>query len=39
MVSQVIEFISVLVAVDNEVTEKELLRLGALERILELFFE
>ncbi|KAI3466866.1 hypothetical protein Pfo_023529 [Paulownia fortunei] len=36
---KIIEFISVLVAVSSEVAEKELIRLGAVERILELFFE
>ncbi|XP_042037295.1 serine/threonine-protein phosphatase 6 regulatory subunit 1-like [Salvia splendens] len=36
---KIIEFISVLVAVSNEAAEKELIRLGALERILELFFQ
>ncbi|KAL3833706.1 hypothetical protein ACJIZ3_008442 [Penstemon smallii] len=36
---KVVEFISVLVAVNSEVAEKELIRLGAVKRILELFFE
>ncbi|KAL6561919.1 hypothetical protein OROGR_002926 [Orobanche gracilis] len=36
---KIIEFISVLVAVSSEVAEKELIFLGALKRILELFFE
>ncbi|XP_057763885.1 uncharacterized protein LOC130985117 [Salvia miltiorrhiza] len=36
---KIIEFISVLVTVSNEVAEKELIRLGAVKRILELFFE
>ncbi|CAA0823755.1 SIT4 phosphatase-associated family protein [Striga hermonthica] len=36
---KIIEFISVLVAVSSEVAEKELIRLGAVKRILELFFE
>ncbi|KAL1555753.1 serine/threonine-protein phosphatase 6 regulatory subunit 1-like [Salvia divinorum] len=36
---KIIEFISVLVAVSNEVAEKELIRLGAVKHILELFFE
>ncbi|GFP95963.1 serine/threonine-protein phosphatase 6 regulatory subunit 3 [Phtheirospermum japonicum] len=36
---KIIEFISVLVAVSSEVAEKELVRLGAVKRILELFFE
>ncbi|KAK1351419.1 hypothetical protein POM88_054349 [Heracleum sosnowskyi] len=34
-----IEFISVLVSVSSEAAEKELIRLGAINRILELFFE
>lgn len=36
---QIIEFISVLMTVSSEAAEKELIRLGALRRILELFFE
>ncbi|KAL8511910.1 hypothetical protein ACS0TY_018376 [Phlomoides rotata] len=36
---KIIEFISVLVAVSSEVAEKELIRLGAVKRILDLFFE
>ncbi|KAL6567258.1 hypothetical protein OROGR_000926 [Orobanche gracilis] len=36
---KIIEFISVLVAVSSEVAEKELIFLGALKRIIELFFE
>ncbi|KAL3616840.1 hypothetical protein CASFOL_039234 [Castilleja foliolosa] len=36
---KIIEFISVLVAVSSEVAEKELVRLGAVKCILELFFE
>ncbi|KAG6385242.1 hypothetical protein SASPL_154072 [Salvia splendens] len=36
---KIIEFVSVLVAVSNEAAEKALIRLGALERILELFFQ
>ncbi|PIN07329.1 SAP family cell cycle dependent phosphatase-associated protein [Handroanthus impetiginosus] len=36
---KIIEFISVLVAVSSEVAEKELIRLGAVKHILELFFE
>ncbi|XP_047947954.1 serine/threonine-protein phosphatase 6 regulatory subunit 1-like isoform X2 [Salvia hispanica] len=36
---KIIEFISVLVAVSNEVAEKELIRLGAVKHILKLFFE
>ena len=36
---QIIEFISVLVTVSSEAAEKELIRLGAINRILELFFE
>ncbi|CAA0832289.1 SIT4 phosphatase-associated family protein [Striga hermonthica] len=36
---KIIEFISVLVAVSSEVAEKELIRLGAVKRILGLFFE
>lgn len=39
IISQIIEFISVLVAVSSDVAEKELIRLGAVERILELFFQ
>ena len=36
---QIIEFVSVLVSVSSEAAEKELIRLGAVKRILELFFE
>ncbi|KAK4399415.1 Serine/threonine-protein phosphatase 6 regulatory subunit [Sesamum angolense] len=36
---KIIEFISVLVAVSSEVAEKELIRLGTVKRIFELFFE
>ncbi|KAK1369045.1 Serine/threonine-protein phosphatase 6 regulatory subunit 2 [Heracleum sosnowskyi] len=36
---KIIEFISVLVTVSSEAAEKELIRLGAIYRILELFFE
>ncbi|KAM7530409.1 hypothetical protein LguiB_033819 [Lonicera macranthoides] len=36
---KIIEFISVLVTVNSEAVEKELIRLGAVKRILELFFE
>ncbi|KAK6150137.1 hypothetical protein DH2020_017662 [Rehmannia glutinosa] len=36
---KIIEFISVLVAVSSEVAEKELICLGAVKRIIELFFE
>ncbi|KAL3851523.1 hypothetical protein ACJIZ3_013405 [Penstemon smallii] len=36
---KIIEFISVLVAVSSEVAEKEFMRLGAVKRILELFFQ
>lgn len=36
---KIIEFISVLMTVSSEAAEKELIRLGALRRILELFFE
>ncbi|KAG8385216.1 hypothetical protein BUALT_Bualt03G0019100 [Buddleja alternifolia] len=36
---KIIEFIAVLVAVSSEVVEKELICLGAVKRILELFFE
>ncbi|KAG8365659.1 hypothetical protein BUALT_Bualt18G0129000 [Buddleja alternifolia] len=36
---KIIEFISVLVAVSSEVAEKDLIHLGAVKRILELFFE
>ncbi|KAH6790165.1 SIT4 phosphatase-associated family protein [Perilla frutescens var. frutescens] len=36
---KIIEFISVLVTVSNEVAEKELIQLGAVKQILELFFE
>ncbi|KAL2456504.1 SIT4 phosphatase-associated family protein [Forsythia ovata] len=35
---KIIEFISVLVAASSEVAEKEMIRLGAVKRILELFF-
>ncbi|XP_024963830.1 serine/threonine-protein phosphatase 6 regulatory subunit 3-like [Cynara cardunculus var. scolymus] len=36
---KIIEFISVLMTVSSEAAEKELIRLGALRRIIELFFE
>ncbi|XP_071698242.1 uncharacterized protein [Rutidosis leptorrhynchoides] len=36
---KIIEFISVLMTVNSEAAEKELIRLGALRRIVELFFE
>lgn len=36
---QIIEFISVLVTASSEVAEKKIVRLGAVQRILELFFE
>ncbi|KAL1562567.1 serine/threonine-protein phosphatase 6 regulatory subunit 1-like [Salvia divinorum] len=36
---KIIEFISVLVAVSSEAAEKELIRLDAMERILQLFFQ
>ncbi|KAF5811247.1 putative SIT4 phosphatase-associated protein family [Helianthus annuus] len=36
---KIIEFISVLMTVSSEAAEKELIRLGALIRIIELFFE
>ncbi|KAI7735193.1 hypothetical protein M8C21_030850, partial [Ambrosia artemisiifolia] len=36
---KIVEFISVLMTVSSEAAEKELIRLGALKRILELFFE
>ncbi|XP_051128735.1 uncharacterized protein LOC127249787 isoform X2 [Andrographis paniculata] len=36
---KVIEFISVLVGVSSEIAEKELIRLGAVKHILELFFD
>ncbi|KAK1422811.1 hypothetical protein QVD17_18100 [Tagetes erecta] len=36
---KIIEFISVLMTVSSEAAEKELIRLGALKRIVELFFE
>ncbi|KAL0321397.1 UNVERIFIED_CONTAM: Serine/threonine-protein phosphatase 6 regulatory subunit [Sesamum radiatum] len=36
---KIIEFISVLVAVSSEVAERELIRLGPIKRILELFFQ
>ncbi|CAK9142873.1 unnamed protein product [Ilex paraguariensis] len=36
---KIIEFISVLVTVSSEAAEKELIRLGAIKHILELFFE
>ncbi|CAN4080275.1 unnamed protein product [Withania somnifera] len=36
---KIIEFVSVLVSVSSEAAEKELIRLGAVKRILELFFE
>lgn len=37
--SQVVEFISVLLTVGSEAAEKELIRLGAVQRILDLFFK
>ncbi|KAI3824605.1 hypothetical protein L1987_06069 [Smallanthus sonchifolius] len=36
---KIIEFVSVLMTVSSEAAEKELIRLGGLKRILELFFE
>ncbi|KAL3522823.1 hypothetical protein ACH5RR_015657 [Cinchona calisaya] len=36
---KIIEFISVLVSVSSEAAEKELIRLGAVKRMIELFFE
>lgn len=36
---QIVEFISVLLAVGSEAAEKELICLGAVQRILDLFFE
>ncbi|KAK1324859.1 hypothetical protein QJS10_CPA01g00546 [Acorus calamus] len=36
---KIVEFISVLIAIASEAAEKELIRLGALQRILDLFFE
>ncbi|MBA0690947.1 hypothetical protein Goari_008598, partial [Gossypium aridum] len=36
---QIVEFISVLLTVGSEAAEKELIRLGAVQRILNLFFE
>lgn len=36
---QIIEFISVLLSSGNEAAEKEVIQLGALKRILDLFFE
>ncbi|KAG2684635.1 hypothetical protein I3760_10G084900 [Carya illinoinensis] len=36
---KIVEFISVLVTVGSEAAEKELIRLGAIQRILDLFFE
>ncbi|KAG9145176.1 hypothetical protein Leryth_008964 [Lithospermum erythrorhizon] len=36
---KIVEFISVLVTVSSETAERELIRLGAVSRILELFFE
>lgn len=35
---QIIEFISVLVTASSEVAEKEMIRLGAVKRILEFLF-
>lgn len=36
---QIVEFISVLLGVGTEVAVKELIHLGAVQRILDLFFE
>lgn len=36
---QIVEFISVLVLVGSEAAEKELIQQGAIDRILQLFFE
>ncbi|WCJ24282.1 Serine/threonine-protein phosphatase 6 regulatory subunit [Euphorbia peplus] len=36
---KIVEFISVLLSVGSEAAEKELIRLGAVQRILDLFFE
>lgn len=39
LIFQIVEFISVLLTVGSEAAEKELIQLGAVKRILELFFE
>ncbi|KAH9606940.1 hypothetical protein KSS87_009335, partial [Heliosperma pusillum] len=36
---KIVEFISVLLSITNEAAEKEVIRLGAVKRILDLFFE
>uniref|UniRef100_A0A7C8YZT5 Uncharacterized protein n=1 Tax=Opuntia streptacantha TaxID=393608 RepID=A0A7C8YZT5_OPUST len=36
---KIIEFVSVLLSIGNEAAEKEVIRLGAVKRILELFFQ
>lgn len=36
---QIVEFISILLSVGSEAAENELIHLGAIRRILELFFE
>ncbi|PIA41717.1 hypothetical protein AQUCO_02200265v1 [Aquilegia coerulea] len=36
---KIVEFISILLAIGSEAAEKELIRLGAIQRILDLFFE
>ncbi|KAK1277769.1 hypothetical protein QJS04_geneDACA022169 [Acorus gramineus] len=36
---KIVEFISVLITIASEAAEKELIRLGAIQRILDLFFE
>ena len=36
---QIVEFISVLLTIGSEAAEKELIRLGAIRRIFDMFFE
>jgi serine/threonine-protein phosphatase 6 regulatory subunit 3 len=36
---KIVEFISVLLTVGSEAAEKEVIRLGAVKRVLDLFFE
>lgn len=36
---QIVEFISVLLTISNEAAEEELIRLGAIRKVLDLFFQ
>ena len=39
IIFQIIEFISVLLSSGNDAAEREIIRLGAMKRILDMFFE